>query len=40
MTLDVYAGLFTDNLDEVADRLDAAFANRGASIREGYGVDD
>jgi integrase len=25
MTLDVYAGLFADNLDEVADRLDQAF---------------
>jgi integrase len=25
MTLDVYAGLFADNLDEVADRLDLAF---------------
>ena len=24
MTLDVYAGLFADNLDEVADRLDQA----------------
>ena len=27
MTLDVYAGLFADNLDEVADRLDQAVAN-------------
>ena len=26
MTLDVYAGLFADNLDEVAERLDQAFA--------------
>lgn len=26
MTLDVYAGLFSDNLDEVADRLDQAFS--------------
>jgi site-specific recombinase XerC len=25
MTLDVYAGLFANNLDEVADRLDQAF---------------
>jgi hypothetical protein len=30
MTLDVYAGLFTDNLDEVADRLDQAVASRNA----------
>jgi hypothetical protein len=30
MTLDVYAGLFADNLDEVADRLDQAFANLNA----------
>jgi integrase len=26
MTLDVYAGLFTDDLDSVAERLDAAAA--------------
>jgi hypothetical protein len=26
MTLDVYAGLFNDDLDAVADRLDAAAA--------------
>jgi hypothetical protein len=30
MTLDVYAGLFADNLDEVADRLDQAFASANA----------
>ena len=30
MTLDVYAGLFADNLDEVADRLDQAFTNLNA----------
>ena len=30
MTLDVYAGLFAYNLDEVADRLDQAFANLNA----------
>lgn len=30
MTLDVYAGLFADNLDEVADRLDQAFAGLNA----------
>ena len=30
MTLDVYADLFADNLDEVADRLDQAFANLNA----------
>jgi integrase len=32
MTLDVYAGLFADNLDEVADRLDQAFANLNANL--------
>jgi site-specific recombinase XerC len=31
MTLDMYAGLFADNLDEVADRLDQAFASANAS---------
>ena len=30
MTLDVYAGLFADNLDQVADRLDQAFTNLNA----------
>lgn len=30
MTLDIYAGLFADNLDEVADRLDQAFVGLGA----------
>ena len=30
MTLDVYAGLFADNLDDVADRLDQAFTNLNA----------
>ena len=30
MTLDVYAGLFADNLDEVADRLDQAFVKLNA----------
>ncbi len=30
MTLDVYTGLFTDNLDDVADRLDQAFEGLGA----------
>ena len=30
MTLDVYAGLFTDDLDAVADRLDAAATRRRA----------
>jgi hypothetical protein len=27
MTLDAYAGLFADHLDEVVDRLDQAFAS-------------
>jgi hypothetical protein len=30
MTLDVYAGLFADNLDDVADRLGQAVANLNA----------
>ena len=30
MTLDVYAGLFGDDLDALADRLDEAFAARDA----------
>ena len=30
MTLDVYAGLFADDLDAVADRLDRAFAKLNA----------
>jgi hypothetical protein len=29
MTLDVYADLFDDDLDAVADRLDAATCKRG-----------
>jgi hypothetical protein len=29
MTLDVYSGLFEDDLDAVADRLDAARAHPG-----------
>ena len=37
MTLDVYAGLFADDLDAVADRLDRAFAklNAGQMQTEG-----
>ena len=36
MTLDVYAGLFGDDLDAVADRLDAAAAAaRADSLRTG-----
>jgi integrase len=30
MTLDVYAGLFADDLDAVADQLDRAFAKTNA----------
>ena len=30
MTLDVYAGLFADDLDAVADQLDGAFARTNA----------
>jgi len=33
MTLDVYAGLFDDDLDTVADSLDAAAHRPGAYIR-------
>ena len=32
MTLDVYAGLFGDDLDAVADSLDAAARRSGADI--------
>jgi integrase len=39
MTLDVYAGLFADNLDEVADRLDQAFEGiRADSVRTRCGL--
>jgi hypothetical protein len=30
MTLDIYAGLFADDLDAVADQLDRAFARTSA----------
>ena len=30
MSLDIYPGLFADNLDDVADRLDQAFTNLNA----------
>jgi hypothetical protein len=30
MTLDIYAGLFADDLDAVADQLDRAFARTNA----------
>jgi integrase len=39
MTLDVYAGLFADNLDEVADRLDRAFASANADDRRSTGCE-
>jgi integrase len=42
MTLDVYAGLFADNLDEVADRLDQAIeglaADQVRTVGPGLGV--
>jgi hypothetical protein len=38
MTLDVYAGLFADNLDEVADRLDQAFARANADQERSNGA--
>jgi len=34
MTLDVYAGLFNDDLDAVADRLDAAAAAARAEFAD------
>jgi len=37
MTLDVYAGLFADNLDEVADRLDQAFQGMSADQVRTFG---
>ena len=41
MTLDVYAGLFGDDLDTVADSLDAAARRSGADILRtiGSGAD-
>ena len=38
MTLDVYAGLFGDDLDTVADSLDAAARRSGADILRTYGT--
>ena len=41
MTLDVYAGLFGDDLDAVADRLDEAAANARADyLRTQAGIAD
>ena len=40
MTLDVYAGLFDDELDDVADRMSgAAEAARQRGVRTGCGLD-
>jgi hypothetical protein len=40
MTLDVYAGLFDDELDDVADRMSgAAEAARRRDMRTGCGLD-
>jgi hypothetical protein len=39
MTLDVYAGLFADNLDEVADRLDQALKDLAADQVRTIGSD-
>jgi hypothetical protein len=40
MTLDVYAGLFDDELDDVADRMSgAAEAVRQRDVRTGCGPD-
>ncbi|HWI01075.1 MAG TPA: tyrosine-type recombinase/integrase [Propionibacteriaceae bacterium] len=39
ITLDVYAGLFADNLDEVADRLDQAFEDLAADQVRTIGPD-
>ena len=36
MTLDVYAGLFEDDLDQVATRLDAAAREAGAHRPNGF----
>jgi hypothetical protein len=40
MTLDVYAGLFNDDLDAVADRLDAAAAAARADYLRTAAPDD
>ena len=39
MTLDVYPGLFSDNLDEVADRLDQAVEGLAADQVRTIGPD-
>jgi hypothetical protein len=39
MTLDVYAGLFGDDLDALAERLDSTFLGSGeASVRPDHGM--
>ena len=41
MTLNVYASLFEDDLDDVADRLDAALtAALAASVRPGSSITE
>ena len=40
MTLDVYAGLFTESLDGVADRMEAIARAAAASLRPGASVVD
>jgi transcriptional regulator with XRE-family HTH domain len=40
MTLDVYAGLFGDDLDAVAERLDQAFSGRAANQVRTTGTGD
>lgn len=39
MTLDVYAGLFGDDLDTVAESLDAAARRSGADILRTLGTE-
>jgi integrase len=39
MTLDVYAGLFADDLDEVAERLDQVRIRRVADVKFRYPLD-
>ena len=39
MTLDVYAGLFADDIDAVAERLDEAMIRRDADVKFRYPLD-
>jgi hypothetical protein len=40
MALDIYAGLFADDLDAVADRHDRAFLKLNADVKYRYPLDE